>query len=64
LRVARWALLDGERTPAMATPIGATVRLRLEPYDAQPQLESVVLADTLPSAPVLPLHFEASLADG
>jgi hypothetical protein len=40
------------------------VRLRLEPYDAQPQLESVVLADTLPSAPVLPLHFEASLADG
>jgi Concanavalin A-like lectin/glucanases superfamily len=44
LRVARWALLDGTATAASALAPGARVRLRLEPYDAQPQLEAVFLS--------------------
>jgi hypothetical protein len=67
LRVARWAILDGERLPAVARPIGSTARLRLEPYAAQPQLESVVLSDTLPPMPAAAkarLQFEVGLADG
>lgn len=50
LRVARWALLDGAPTPESAEPLGTVRRLRLEPHAAQPQLESVVLSDTLPRA--------------
>jgi hypothetical protein len=62
-RVARWALLDARPTAPMATPLGATVELRLEPFDAQPQLAAVVLADTLPPAS-LPLQFAVGLDDG
>ena len=64
LRVARWAILDGERLPGAAAPLGTATRLLLEPFDAQPQLESVVLSDTLPAAPRAPLHFEVGLGDG
>ena len=49
IRVARWAILDGEPTRESAEPPGAVRRLRLEPHAAQPQLESVVLSDTLPA---------------
>ncbi|HLF56971.1 MAG TPA: LamG domain-containing protein, partial [Thermoanaerobaculia bacterium] len=64
LRVARWAILDGERLPGAAAPLGTAAHLLLEPFDAQPQLESVVLSDTLPAAPRAPLHFEVGLGDG
>jgi hypothetical protein len=60
LRVARWALLDAAPAPAARLPIGATVELLLEPYAAQPQLESVVVADTLPPSPV-PLLVDVGL---
>jgi len=49
-RVARWAILDSTASDASRLPAGATRTLRLEPYAAQPQLESVVLADTLAGA--------------
>ncbi|MCM2268986.1 MAG: LamG domain-containing protein [Thermoanaerobaculia bacterium] len=62
-RVARWALLDARPTAPLAIAVGATVALRLEPFAAQPQLEAVVLADTLPAAS-LPLYFAAGLDDG
>jgi hypothetical protein len=62
-RVARWALLDGRPTAPLTTAVGATVDLRLEPFAEQPQLEGVVLADTLPPAD-LPLYFSAGLDDG
>lgn len=62
-RVARWALLDARATAPLATAVGATVALRLEPFAAQPQLEAVVLADTLPAAS-LPLYFAVGLDDG
>jgi hypothetical protein len=62
-RVARWALLDGRPTAPLATAVGSTVELRLEPFAAQPQLEGVVLADTLPASRT-PLYFSAGLDDG
>jgi hypothetical protein len=55
-RVARWALLDGRPAPTAALAPGSTIRLTLEPYDRQPQLEAVVLSDTLPPAPATKLY--------
>jgi len=66
IRVARWALLDGAPTPESAEPPGTLRRLRLEPFSAQPQLESVVLSDTLPPAPagLPPLGFDVGWSGG
>jgi hypothetical protein len=49
IRVARWALLDGRPAAAVALPRGARARLRLEPFDAQPQLASLFLSDDDPA---------------
>ena len=45
LRAAQWAILDGELEAAPAA--GDRLRLTLEPFADQPQLESVYLSDTL-----------------
>ena len=50
VRVARWAILDGGATAASQLAPGARARLRIEPYDAQPQLESVFLSSDEPAA--------------
>ncbi len=56
LRVARWAILDGR---AVANrPAGETVRMTLEPFAAQPQLEPYYLADTLAEGDDGPLWFD------
>ncbi len=56
IRVARWAILDNQ---VLAPPrVGEDVRLVLEPFAAQPQLEPFFLADRLPSSPGLPLFFD------
>jgi hypothetical protein len=44
VRVARWAILDGSATAASQLAPGARARLRIEPHDAQPQLESVFVS--------------------
>lgn len=66
IRVARWSLLDGAPTPEAADPLGTVRRLRLEPHAAQPQLESIVLSDTLPPAPAggPPLGFDVAWSGG
>jgi hypothetical protein len=56
LRVARWAILDGQIVPSRR--VGETFRLVVEPFAAQPQLEPYYLADRLPRAPELPLLFD------
>lgn len=60
IRVARWALLDAAPAPQLATRPGARSRLRLEPFDVQPQLESLFLSDdaTRPSGT---LWYDSSL---
>jgi hypothetical protein len=48
VRVADWVIADGDRLELPA--VGGSERLALEPFAAQPQLESVYLSDTLPAA--------------
>lgn len=65
VRVARWALADGAPTAASRLAPGARARLRLEPYAAQPQLESVYLSEEPPaSRPATPLWFDVGFAEG
>jgi hypothetical protein len=57
IRVAHWAILDGETQPAAAARPGRRARLVVEPFAANPQLESVYLADTLEKGVRLPLFY-------
>ncbi len=47
LRAAQWAILDGASLDVDRAAAGGRLRLTLEPFADQPQLESVYLADTL-----------------
>jgi len=60
-RVARWALLDSRPAVVAVTPLQSVARLRLEPFRDQPQLESVVVSDTL-DRPALPLFCDVGTA--
>ncbi len=57
VRVAHWAILDGEERPAARAQNGMERRLLLEPFASNPQLESVVVADDLPKGS-LPLFYD------
>ena len=48
IRVVHRVLIDGQETPLAGLAKGSTVSLRLEPFDAQPQLESLFLSNDLP----------------
>jgi hypothetical protein len=47
LRVAHWTILDGAATPEAGLAEAASVELVLERFASQPQLETVVVSDTL-----------------
>lgn len=51
VRVVHRVLLDGEVLPIAGLDAGARVDLELEPFDAQPQLESLFLSDDLAADP-------------
>lgn len=55
LRVVQWAVLDGVELAVNRASGGDLVRLTLEPFARQPQLETVYLADTLGGEPGEPL---------
>ncbi|HEX6864481.1 MAG TPA: LamG-like jellyroll fold domain-containing protein [Thermoanaerobaculia bacterium] len=57
-RVAHWVILDGELQAPSGWSEGKERDLLLEPFERNPQLESVFLSDTLPPAPGVPLHYE------
>ena len=59
VRVAHWVILDGETLPIARSAEGAAVRLVLEPFAANPQLESHYLSATLEGAG-LPLLYDVS----
>jgi hypothetical protein len=58
VRVAHWAILDGETLPIARARPGAAARLDLEPFTANPQLESHYLADDLGGDAGLPLYYD------
>ncbi len=47
IRVAHWAILDGETLSVTEWQVGRTVELTLEPFEANRQLEPLYLSDTL-----------------
>jgi len=61
IRVAHWAILDGETQPVTERATGSKARLTLEPFAANPQLKSLYLGDTLDNAAQAPLYY--SVAD-
>lgn len=60
VRVVHRVLQDGKRLPVANRSPGTTYQLTLEPLAAQPQLESLYLADTLPERYDLPLYYDAA----
>jgi len=58
LRVAHWAILDGIPLGVKDWQVGQTRTLWLEPFAANPQLESIYLSDTLEPEPDVPLYYE------
>ncbi|NJL28599.1 MAG: LamG domain-containing protein [Thermoanaerobaculia bacterium] len=57
LRVVHRVLDDGERLPAAELKPGTRAELGLEPFSAQPQLESLYRSETLPERWELELFF-------
>jgi hypothetical protein len=64
IRVAHWAILDGKTLPITRAAEGQLLQLTLEPFDANPQLESLYLADTLTGAGDLPLFYDVDPSAG
>jgi hypothetical protein len=64
IRVAHWAILDGKTLPITRATEGQVLRLAVEPFDANPQLESLYLADTLTDAGGLPLFYAVDPSAG
>ena len=55
VRVAHWAVLDGETQPV---PQPGLVRLELEPWESHPRLEGTYVSDTLDPDPEVPLYVD------
>jgi hypothetical protein len=64
IRVAHWAILDGKTLPITRAAAGQILRLAVEPFDANPQLESLYLADTLTDAGGLPFFYAVDPSAG
>ncbi|TNF70486.1 MAG: hypothetical protein EP299_13990 [Acidobacteria bacterium] len=64
IRVAHWAILDGKTLPITRIAEGQVLRLDLEPFEANPQLESLYLADTLTDVGDLPLFYAVDPSAG
>ncbi|MEW6366496.1 MAG: LamG-like jellyroll fold domain-containing protein [Acidobacteriota bacterium] len=60
IRIAHWVVLDGAALPASRLREGESSRLRLEPFQSNPQLESVYISDTLPADYEQPLFFDTA----
>lgn len=58
IRVAHWVILNGETLRAASAKPGAQTELTLEPFEANGQLESQYLSDTLPRYWDLKTYFD------
>ena len=57
VRVAQWAIQDGERVPSLAANNARVDQLLVERFQDNPQLDSLFLSETLPPRPSLPLLY-------
>ena len=57
IRVAHWSMLDGKDLSITQSKQGASMRLMLEPFKDNKQLESIYLANTLEKNADLSLFF-------
>jgi hypothetical protein len=57
IRVAHWGVLDRTNLPLAEAPLNQSRRIVLEPFAANPQIESEFLSDTLPASDV-PLFYD------
>ncbi len=55
--MAHWSILDGDTLPIARAREGQILRLVLEPFSANPQLESLYLSDTFEDGRELPLYY-------
>jgi hypothetical protein len=60
VRVAHWAVLDGQSQPLPTAKNGKRTLLVLEPWEAYPRLEGAYVSDTLDPDPEIPLYVEVS----
>lgn len=60
VRVAQWAIQDGERIPSLAASNARVDQLLVERFQDNPQLDSLFLSETLPPRPSLPLLYVVS----
>ena len=60
VRVAHWAVLDGQSQPLPGPQPGKRTLLLLEPWERYPWLEGTYLSDTLEPDPEIPLYVEVS----
>ncbi|MBN2369962.1 MAG: hypothetical protein JXO72_05695 [Vicinamibacteria bacterium] len=57
LRIAHWALRDGERQPIVSLRQNSVARLRVEPLSGVSQIEGYPIFNDLPADPDLPIHY-------
>jgi len=57
IRVAHWAILDGETMAVARWDEGQSLRLRLEPFASNPQLDTFYMSDTLEPDFDVPLYY-------
>ena len=57
IRVAHWAILDGETLAVARWDEGQSLRLHLEPFANNPQLETFYMSDTLEPDFDVPLYY-------
>ena len=57
MRVVHWVALDGETLESAQWKAGRSVRIRIEPFERNPQLESFYMSDTLEPDFNTPLYY-------
>ena len=57
IRAAHWAVLDGKKLDAAQWKTGTTREFRIEPFEANPQLEAYYISDTLELDVDIPLYY-------
>lgn len=58
IRVAHWAILDGKKIDLPQARRDWSLRMRIEPWEQHPELESIYVSSTLPEDFDVPLYYD------